>query len=202
MTHPAPEPDPTGDRAPTGPGNAEQNPPHPPHRPTRRCQRQPGSRPSPGPGRPATSPARRRRRTPCRSSRHHRRQPCCHEPRPQSCGDQSYRRLRRDGHRPGAAVVAAVPAAGLLVVASAGPVLAAPPASLQEVMSRITAWLIGIAAALATLFLTYGAVRYMAAGGDPGNVEKAKTAWRNAALGYGLALLAPLIVTILSTFVS
>ena len=69
-------------------------------------------------------------------------------------------------------------------------------------MSRITAWLVGIAAGVATLFLTYGAIRYMAAGGDPGNAEKAKTAWRNAALGFGLALLAPLVVTILATFVS
>lgn len=90
----------------------------------------------------------------------------------------------------------------LLVAASAGPAVAAPPASLQEVMSRITAWLVGIAAGVATLFLTYGGIRYMSAGGDPGNVEKAKSAWRNAAFGYGLALLAPLVVTILATFVS
>ena len=69
-------------------------------------------------------------------------------------------------------------------------------------MSRITAWLVGIAASVATLFLTYGGIRYMAAGGDPGNVEKAKSAWRSAAFGYGLALLAPLVVTILATFVS
>jgi hypothetical protein len=99
-------------------------------------------------------------------------------------------------------VLSGAPFSVLLVAASAGPAIAAPPASLQDVMSRITAWLVGIAASVATLFLTYGGVRYMAAGGDPGNVEKAKTAWRNAAFGYGLALLAPLVVTILSTFVS
>lgn len=99
-------------------------------------------------------------------------------------------------------MLTAAPTTAMLVVANAGPAIAAPPASLQEVMARITAWLIGIAASVATLFLTYGGVRYMAAGGDPGNVEKAKTAWRNAAFGYGLALLAPLVVTILSTFVS
>jgi hypothetical protein len=92
--------------------------------------------------------------------------------------------------------------AGLAVAVSGSPAIADPPTSLTEVITRITAWLVGIAAGLATLFLTYGAVRYLSAGGDPGSVEKAKTALRSAALGYGLALLAPLVVTVLNTFVS
>jgi Type IV secretion system pilin len=92
--------------------------------------------------------------------------------------------------------------AGLTMMASAGPALAEPPGSLNDVIDRIRAWLVGIAASLATLFLTYGAVRYLSAGGDPGAVEKARTALRSAAIGYGLALLAPLAVTILKTFVS
>jgi hypothetical protein len=95
-----------------------------------------------------------------------------------------------------------VTAAGLAVAVSAGPAFADPPKSLNEVISRITAWLVGIAAGLATLFLTYGAVRYLSAGGDPGSVEKAKTALRSAAIGYGLAVIAPLVVTLLQTFVS
>lgn len=106
--------------------------------------------------------------------------------------------VRRQVQRGGGAVVLA----GVLVLAAAGPASAAPPASLNEVASRITAWLVGIAASLATLFLTYGAVRYLTAGGDPGSVEKAKTALRSAAYGYALALLAPLLVTILTSFVS
>jgi len=92
--------------------------------------------------------------------------------------------------------------AGLAVAASARPAFADPPKSLDEVISRITAWLVGIAAGLATLFLTYGAVRYLSAGGDPASVEKAKTALRSAAIGYGLAVIAPLVVTVLQTFVS
>lgn len=106
--------------------------------------------------------------------------------------------VRCQVQRGGSAVVLA----GVLVLAAAGPASAAPPASLNEVASRITAWLVGIAASLATLFLTYGAVRYLTAGGDPGSVEKAKTALRSAAYGYALALLAPLLVTILTSFVS
>ena len=35
----------------------------------------------------------------------------------------------------------------------------------------------GILAGLATLFLTLGGVRYVMAGGDPGEVERAKTAF-------------------------
>ncbi|WP_369775774.1 hypothetical protein [Saccharopolyspora cebuensis] len=37
----------------------------------------------------------------------------------------------------------------------------------------------------------------MLANGDPGEVEKAKSAFRNAAFGYMLAALAPVIVDIL-----
>jgi hypothetical protein len=96
-----------------------------------------------------------------------------------------------------------VPAlSAVVVLAAADPALAEPPASLNEVVGRVTAWLVGLAASLATLFLTYGAVRYLTAGGDPGSVEKAKTALRSAGIGYGLALLAPLVVTVLTTFVS
>jgi hypothetical protein len=39
------------------------------------------------------------------------------------------------------------------------------------------------------------------AGGDPAEVEKAKTALRSAAIGYGLAILAPVIVTVLKSLV-
>ena len=44
-------------------------------------------------------------------------------------------------------------------------------------------------------------LRYLMAGGDPGEVERAKTALRSAAIGYGLAILAPVIVTVLKSLV-
>ena len=80
-----------------------------------------------------------------------------------------------------------------------GHVLAA--ASIGQVISNITKWVVGILAGLATLFLTLGGVRYLMAGGDPGEVERAKTAVRSAAIGYGLAILAPVIVTVLKSLV-
>ena len=99
-------------------------------------------------------------------------------------------------------VVGVVGTAALLVIASAGPAVAAPPASLDEVISRITTWIVRLAFGLATLFITYGAVRLLTAGGDPAAAEKGKAAIRGAALGFSLALLAPLIVSVLASFVS
>jgi Type IV secretion system pilin len=77
------------------------------------------------------------------------------------------------------------------------PVLAAH--TISQVITSTTVWLVGILAGLATLFLTIGGIRYLMAGGDPGEVAKAKVAFRSAAIGYGLAVLAPVIVTILKS---
>ena len=74
-------------------------------------------------------------------------------------------------------------------------------ASVEQVVDNLRNWLVGILAGLATLYLTLGAVRYVMAGGDPGEVERAKTAFRSAGIGYALALLAPLVVTILKQIV-
>lgn len=73
--------------------------------------------------------------------------------------------------------------------------------TLDEVVSNLRLWLVGILAAVATLFLTIGGLRYLAAGGDPGQVEKAKTALKSAAIGYGLALLAPVLITLIKQLV-
>jgi hypothetical protein len=68
---------------------------------------------------------------------------------------------------------------------------------LNLILDNATKWLMAILAAVATLFLTVGGVRYVMAGGDPGEVEKAKGAFKSAGLGYALAALAPLVVAIL-----
>jgi hypothetical protein len=95
---------------------------------------------------------------------------------------------------------AAGPPGGLsaaLHARSAGIILAAKTVS--QVIDSTTIWLVGILAGLATLMLTVGGVRYLLAGGDPAEVQKAKIALRSAAVGYGLAVLAPVIVTILKS---
>jgi hypothetical protein len=86
---------------------------------------------------------------------------------------------------------------------------AAPPADTPEpntakliaVIDNLTGWIIGILAGIATLFLTVGGLRYLAAGGDPAEVERAKGAMRSAAIGYALAILAPVIFGILKSIV-
>jgi hypothetical protein len=87
----------------------------------------------------------------------------------------------------------------LLAVPLIAPLLAAD--SISQVISNTTLWIVGILAGLATLFLTLAGVRYLTANGDPTEVEKAKTALRSAAIGYGLAVLAPVIVAVLKSLV-
>jgi hypothetical protein len=98
-----------------------------------------------------------------------------------------------------AAAAALTGAAQPALAGPAGHVLAVAP--IGQVISNITNWITGILAGLATLFLTIGGLRYLMAGGDPSEVERAKTALRSAAIGYGLAILAPVIVTILKSLV-
>jgi len=88
-----------------------------------------------------------------------------------------------------------------LLVAAAPPAFAAGGPTLNGVISNLTNWIVGILAGVATLFLTIGGLRYLTAGGDPGQVEKAKTALKSAAIGYALAILAPLLVSILASLV-
>lgn len=107
-----------------------------------------------------------------------------------------------------ARTVVTVTAATIAVLAgAAAPALADPSTtvlaadSIPTVINNIQNWLIGILAALATLFFVIGGVRYVMSGGNPGEVEKAKTAFKSAALGYCLAILAPVVVTILQSIV-
>ena len=101
--------------------------------------------------------------------------------------------LRRIARPPGGPALFAVPLIAL------PPPLAAD--SISQVLNNTTLWIVGILAGLATLFLTLGGVRYLMANGDPAEVEKAKTALKSAAIGYALAILAPVIVTVLKSLV-
>jgi hypothetical protein len=84
---------------------------------------------------------------------------------------------------------------------AAGHVLAAAAPTIGGVIGNATAWITGILAAVATFFLLLGGVRYLMAGGDPGQVERAKTALKSACIGYLLAMLAPVILTVLQSLV-
>jgi hypothetical protein len=112
--------------------------------------------------------------------------------------------MYRNPIRLAAATVITVAATVLLlgIGAPASAAVAADPvplavADLPTVINNMTVWITGIIAAVATLFLTIGGARYLMAGGDPSEVERAKGSLKSAGIGYGLALLAPIILTIL-----
>ncbi|WP_251060427.1 pilin [Streptomyces sp. ISL-100] len=84
--------------------------------------------------------------------------------------------------------------------------LADPPwawaaVDIPTVINNLRDWIVGLLAGLATLFLTFGGLRYLMAGGDPGEVEASKRALKAAAIGYGLTILAPVLVTVLKGIV-
>ena len=95
-----------------------------------------------------------------------------------------------------------------LIVAGAVPAAAAPApvpdaavTSLNQVITNITVWIGGLLGGLATLLATIGGVRYLLANGDPAEVAKAKETLKSAAIGYGVAILAPVLLVILKGFV-
>jgi hypothetical protein len=112
-------------------------------------------------------------------------------------------RVRRWRRRVTAAVcvAAAVSTVVLAVPAVAWAAPADPPVlavnDLPTVIGNLQNWIIGILAAVATLFLVIGFARYMTAGGDPSETERAKGAFKAAAIGYAGAQLAPWFMTVL-----
>ena len=87
------------------------------------------------------------------------------------------------------------------LAAEADTTIVALAKSVDEVLNNIRNWIMGILAGLATVFLSIGGIRFVVGGNDPGEVEKAKSAFRSAGWGYGLAALAPLVVEILKGIV-
>jgi hypothetical protein len=100
--------------------------------------------------------------------------------------------------------ITAVAAATLAILTGAGPAYAAEPRapySLPTVVSNITTWIVGLLVGIATLFLTIGGLRRMAAGGDPTEIEKSNSAFKNALIGYALAILAPILLNVVKGWI-
>jgi hypothetical protein len=72
---------------------------------------------------------------------------------------------------------------------------------LPTIIGNITTWVVGLLVGVATLFLTIGGLRYLAAGGDPTEVEKAKSALKSALIGYALAVLAPILLGVVQGWI-
>lgn len=102
--------------------------------------------------------------------------------------------------------ITAVTVAFLATVAGSAPAYAADPEnrapySLPVIITNITNWIIGILVGVATLFLTIGGLRRLAAGGDPTEIEKSNSAFKNALVGYALAVLAPILLAIVRSWI-
>jgi type IV secretion system pilin len=93
--------------------------------------------------------------------------------------------------------VASAPVSTPAVAQEAGVVVLAQAESIDQLLTNIRSWLMGILAGLATVMATVGGIRYTMADGDPGEIQRAKTAFRSAGIGFALAALAPLLVTVL-----
>jgi hypothetical protein len=92
------------------------------------------------------------------------------------------------------------------ILAGAGPASAAEPQilaanDLPTIITNITTWIVGLLIGVATLFLTIGGLRYLAAGGDPTEIEKAKSAFKSALIGYALAILAPIMLAVVQGWI-
>ena len=61
--------------------------------------------------------------------------------------------------------------------------------------------LVAVLVTLSVVALTYAGVRYVIAGGDITRVEKAKGAAKSAVIGLTLALLAPVVVSIVKRII-
>ena len=91
----------------------------------------------------------------------------------------------------------------MLVLVVTMPVAAAPAdtAQLGRVIDNMRSWIMGMLVALATLLLTVAGLRYLLANGNPAEIERAKGTLKSAAIGYALAVLAPVLVGILRSVV-
>ncbi|SCL25689.1 hypothetical protein GA0070624_3157 [Micromonospora rhizosphaerae] len=100
----------------------------------------------------------------------------------------------------------AVAVAVLATVASSAPAYAAEPQILAAyplpvIIGNITTWIVGLLVGVATLFLTIGGLRRLAAGGDPTEIEKSNSAFKNALIGYALAVLAPILLAVVQGWI-
>ncbi|RKS06030.1 hypothetical protein DFP74_1651 [Nocardiopsis sp. Huas11] len=59
---------------------------------------------------------------------------------------------------------------------------------LKDVIRRLTRLGQALAVSVATLFIVVAGLRWMMAGGEPGEIDKAKRGFQSAAIGYGIAI--------------
>jgi hypothetical protein len=71
--------------------------------------------------------------------------------------------------------------------------------NLESFFSNVRSLLIGLLATITVCYLTIGGIRMVIAGGDPGEVERAKAALRSGVFGFLATILAPAFVSLLQS---
>jgi hypothetical protein len=115
-------------------------------------------------------------------------------------------RARRGAHRRRAVLLIGwLVATGVLVTSPAARAetvqIVALAQTVDQVLNNIRNWIMGILAGIAIVLFSISGLRYLLASGDPGEIEKAKGAFKAGGIGFGLAALAPLVVEILKGIV-
>ncbi|SDK52566.1 hypothetical protein SAMN05216298_0406 [Glycomyces sambucus] len=70
-----------------------------------------------------------------------------------------------------------------------------------DVLNRLQLVIVVIAGTAVAVMLTFAGFRYLLAS-EPGETERAKSALRSAAIGFGIVVLAPILVAILKQILS
>ncbi|WP_026124609.1 pilin [Nocardiopsis baichengensis] len=83
----------------------------------------------------------------------------------------------------------------------AGPAMEST-ADIREVIDRLREVIVALASAIGTLFLTVAGIRWLMAGGDPSQVDAAKKSLSGAGIGYGIAVLATVLMAVLDYVVA
>lgn len=89
----------------------------------------------------------------------------------------------------------------VLVAALLLPQAADAATSLGQVVENLRNWISGLMVAVGICLLTVAGFRYVISSGDPGQIERAKSALKAALCGFALAALAPAIITVLQHIV-
>lgn len=69
------------------------------------------------------------------------------------------------------------------------------PDNLETITQNVTNWILGFIGLIAVLFIIWGGVQYLTAGGNQNQMEDAKTTIKNAVMGLVIAGIAYAIVT-------
>jgi cytochrome c biogenesis protein CcdA len=88
-----------------------------------------------------------------------------------------------------------------LVAALLVPEAAVAATSLNQVVENLRNWISGLMVAVGVCLLTVAGFRYVISSGDPGQIERAKSAFKAALCGFALAALAPAIIAVLQHIV-